>query len=157
MLIGIKCLESNNETKGSKIHFHDDLTLVDYSNITIAQVKMFFKIVDKVKANPEDKIVIHCAEGLGRSGTMLCTLYIRSKFMHLNKNDLLRKNLQKTANITLLSAYTRAGSAQAYPLVKESVDVIRANYSKQAIETEGHVETLNQLVDHFLKTEKIKK
>ena len=140
--------EWTSDTKSSYYNFEVE----DFTPPTTVQMQEVAGIIDQ--ANDEEKnVIIHCGEGLGRTGTMLASLVLRSLIINKSKKnpDYFSENQTKT-KLEMPSHYFHGDPPSATPLVKEAIDTVRFTYGAKSVETADQVAEL-EVYEQILRNE----
>jgi protein tyrosine phosphatase len=125
---------------------HHIVTVADFQAPTLSQLTEISDMISQAAA-AKSSVVFHCRVGVGRTGTVLAALMLRSMMEQGAKND-----LQKSV---LLSLPLGRPSVETTPLVKQAVEAVRAyDTGGMSVETPVQVQALEFFEKQLLKIQR---
>ncbi|MDX2346307.1 MAG: hypothetical protein QNK11_05510, partial [Legionella sp.] len=122
-------------------------------DFTSPSIEHFEAIYDRIKigdSNPNEKIVIYCGEGFGRTGTVLAALKLKELMQAISMNQALIDE-KLTSAIKLGKHAEKAGLFQCAPMLAKAIKAIRKHpESSDSVENEKQVRQLQQYQTYLI-------
>ena len=116
----------------------------DFTAPSITSLEDIYKMIEKAIQDPIKKFIIHCREGMGRTGTVIAALKLKTLIL----DDPFCKFEEKTESISLVQNL----EASCTPTVSKVIHFVREPiHSEQAVETKSQIDKLNEYQIYLIK------
>lgn len=142
-------------TQNPRLIYHQKYAVADFTPPSIKAMDYICNLV-RNNALAGRKTAIHCAAGLGRTGSILAALKLKELLLALPPNELNATLNQKTQSIQLgeyAKGYRKDDTWPCTSLVKQAVDFIRSEggfYNENYVENEDQIDRLNEYQTHLI-------
>ena len=161
-LVSLENPKENKETKRlilekKSLQYNQKHAIEDFQPPTIAAMDDIYTIV-RDNALQGKKTAIHCAAGLGRTGSILAALKLKEMMLAMSSETL--QNLSNKANQEIAFGeyarrYRKDEKWLCTPLVKEAVESVRSqggSYNINYVENEDQIDRLCEYQAHLVKS-----
>ncbi len=142
-------------TKYPDMQYIEDYAVTDFQPPSIETLEGIYNIVHDHALNGK-KVAIHCAAGLGRTGSVLAALKLKELMLAMPSDALTAHLNRRSEHIQLgqyAKGYSKDDTRECTTLVKKSIEMIRSQgrfYNVDYVENEEQVDQLCEYQEYLI-------